>query len=103
MRVVTASDVLNWKPDLSARSGWPEVSERADKTEKGRMSDLRDYGREVYIVRIVNVYDDEVYTARIAGNDQEVTKACDELLNTFCRRFPGRFLKYTYARHITRD
>lgn len=103
MHAITEKDLMSWKPDMSARSGWPEVSGMYGKTEKGRASDLRDMSREVYVVRIVNVYGEEVYVARVAGNDQEVRNASDELLNTLCRRWPGTFLKYTYARYIQKD
>lgn len=106
MIVVTVSDVLNWKPDVSARGGWGEMSEshlKGDKTYIGKSSDLRDYSTLVHIVHIRNFYGEVVWSGRIAGSDGDVRIAADEVLNTFCRRYPGSFLSYSISRFVEKD
>lgn len=106
MRVVTVSDVLSWKPDVSARGGWPESSQShlsSDKTYMGKASDLRDYSTSVYIVRIKNFYGDVIESFRVAGSDRDVQNVADEMLNTFCRRFPGSPLSYQMHRFVEEE
>lgn len=103
MRAITEESVMSWTPDMSARSGWSEVRQSHSKTEMGRASDLRDMSNQVFIVRIVNFYDEVIYSARVAGNDELVQKVADEMLNTFCRRFPGTPLKHRCQRFVEKD
>lgn len=106
MKVITVSDVLNWTPDVSARGGWGEMSEShlmGDKTYIGKSSDLRDYSTLVHVVHIRNFYGETVWSGRIAGSDEDVRIAADEVLNIFCRRWAGTFLSYSISRYVEKD
>lgn len=97
MRIVTPSDVLNYKPDLSVLREGHRTTEMSPMSEKIRSTDLALFTVPVWIVRIVNVDGVQVFSSRMAGNQADVEVEANELLNTFCRRYPSSFLSHSIS------